>query len=73
MTTFRESNWHPLTWLSHMLDCQMFGLKPAGHHLVNLALHAINAALLYLILLRMTRELAQCRGRRLFRRASAAC
>src|SRR6185503_2393474 len=32
-------NWHPITWLSHMLDVQLFGLNPAGHHLVNLAFH----------------------------------
>ena len=31
-------NWHPLTWLSHMLDCQLYGLKPAGHHLTNVLL-----------------------------------
>ncbi len=54
MTTFHESNWHPLTWLSHMLDCQMFGLAPGGHHAVSLVLHAVNVALLYLILARMT-------------------
>ncbi len=55
ITAFHEANWHPLTWLSHMLDCQMFGLKPAGHHLMNLGLHAINSLLLYYVLLRMTR------------------
>jgi hypothetical protein len=47
MTAFHEANWHPLTWLSHMLDCQLFGTRPAGHHLVNLGLHAINSMLLY--------------------------
>jgi tetratricopeptide (TPR) repeat protein len=46
--------WHPLTWLSHMLDCQMFGLKPAGHHLVNLLIHVANAVLLMVVLNRMT-------------------
>lgn len=39
-------NWHPLTWLSHMLDVQLFGLKPAGHHFTSLALHVLAAALL---------------------------
>src|SRR5512142_3400324 len=39
---FHEANWHPLTWLSHMLDCQLFGLNPGPHHLVNALLHAIN-------------------------------
>ncbi len=55
MTSLDAANWHPLTWLSHTLDCQLFGLKPAGHHLVNLGLHAINSMLLYYVLLRMTR------------------
>src|SRR5437867_175270 len=47
-------NWHPLTWLSHMLDAQIFGLKPAGHHLTNLLFHIINTILLFLVLRRMT-------------------
>jgi Flp pilus assembly protein TadD len=46
--------WHPLTWLSHMLDCQLFGLKPAGHHLGNLFFHIINTLLLFVLLKRMT-------------------
>ncbi|HED66517.1 MAG TPA: hypothetical protein ENJ09_13305 [Planctomycetes bacterium] len=49
-TTSRAANWHPLTWLSHLLDVQIFGLDPGAHHLVNAALHAINAAL-FLVLL----------------------
>ncbi|MGA9473707.1 MAG: tetratricopeptide repeat protein [Terriglobales bacterium] len=48
--TTTATNWHPLTWLSHELDCQLFGLNPAGPHLVNVFLHAANAALLFLIL-----------------------
>ncbi len=48
------SNWHPLTWISHMLDCQFFGLNPAGHHLTNLLLHAANAVLLFLLLNQLT-------------------
>ncbi|MBK8477903.1 MAG: tetratricopeptide repeat protein [Opitutaceae bacterium] len=48
------SNWHPLTWLSHMLDCQLFGLQPWGHHLTNLLLHACNTLLLFVVLRRAT-------------------
>jgi len=55
LTLVRAANWHPLTWISHMVDCQLFGLQPAGHHLMNLAFHAANSILLYLVLLRMTR------------------
>jgi protein O-mannosyl-transferase len=47
-------NWHPLTMLSHMLDCQFFGLRPDWHHATNLLLHAVNAALLFLLLRRLT-------------------
>jgi tetratricopeptide (TPR) repeat protein len=43
-------NWHPLTMLSHMLDCQLFGLRPAGHHLTNLLLHMANTVLLFAVL-----------------------
>jgi tetratricopeptide (TPR) repeat protein len=52
-------NWHPLTWLSHMLDCQVFGLKAGRHHLVNLFFHIANTLLLFLILHRMTNALWQ--------------
>jgi tetratricopeptide (TPR) repeat protein len=52
--TGHASNWHPLTWLSHQLDCQFYGLRPAGHHLTSLLLHAANTALLFLALLRLT-------------------
>ena len=48
-------NWHPLTWLSHMLDCQLYGLQPAGHHVTNVLLHFANGVLLFLVLGRMTR------------------
>ena len=47
-------NWHPLAWLSHMLDCQLYGLKAAGHHLTNLLLHVANTLLLFLVMNRMT-------------------
>ena len=54
-TEFHSSNWHPLTWLSHTLDCQLYGLEhPGGHHLTNVLLHAANAILLFLVLRRMT-------------------
>jgi tetratricopeptide (TPR) repeat protein len=48
------SNWHPLTWLSHMLDVRCFGLRPAGHHLVGLLLHCVNALLLFFAFRSMT-------------------
>jgi tetratricopeptide (TPR) repeat protein len=49
------ANWHPLTWISHMVDCQVFKMQPAGHHLISVAIHAANSVLLFLVLLRMTR------------------
>ena len=48
------SNWHPLTWLSLMLDAQLFGPGPTAPHLTNVILHAANAVLLFLVLLRLT-------------------
>ena len=60
-TSLEYDNWHPLTWLSHMLDRQIFGPEslqhPWGYHLVNLLLHALNAALLFVVLVRMTSQL----------------
>ncbi|HET7784868.1 MAG TPA: tetratricopeptide repeat protein [Myxococcales bacterium] len=53
-TATHASNWHPLTWLSHMLDVQIFGLDAGAHHLVNAALHAVNAALVYAVVRRLT-------------------
>ena len=52
--TGHSGNWHPLTWLSHMLDCQLYGLEPAGHHLTSLLFHALNTMLLYILLRRLT-------------------
>jgi hypothetical protein len=52
--TSHTGNWHPLTWLSHLLDASLFGLRPAGHHAVSLLLHAAAAALLYLLVRGMT-------------------
>ena len=54
MTAKVASNWHPLTMLSHMLDCQLFGLDPAGHHATSLLLHLANVLLLFAVLWRMT-------------------
>src|SRR5579863_3190192 len=53
-TTYAVGTWHPLTWISHALDCQLFGLDPAGPHAVNLLLHVVNAMLLFWILQRAT-------------------
>lgn len=49
-TTYLTGNWHPLTWLAHAFDWQLFGANPAGHHAVSVLLHAANAGLLFLIL-----------------------
>jgi protein O-mannosyl-transferase len=57
MTAFRVNtagNWHPLTLVSHMVDCQIYGLRPWGHHLTNVLFHSANSVLVYLILMRMT-------------------
>jgi len=53
-TTFKCCNWHPLTWLSHMLDCTLYGPRPAGHHLTSILLHIANSVLLLFVLWRMT-------------------
>ena len=55
-TTFREANWHPLTWVSHMIDCSLFGLNPSGHHLSSVVLHAANVVVLFLALRALTTE-----------------
>ena len=53
-TAVVASNWHPLTWMSHMLDCQIYHLQPVGHHLTSLLLHLANSVLLLLLLNRLT-------------------
>jgi protein O-mannosyl-transferase len=53
-TTWHASNWHPLTWLSHMLDCDLFALDPGPHHLGNVLLHTANALLLLVLMYRLT-------------------
>jgi protein O-mannosyl-transferase len=45
-----SSNWHPLTWLSHALDCELYGLNPHWHHLTNVLLHVLNVVMLFLLL-----------------------
>ena len=55
----RKMYWHPLTWLSHMLDCQLFGLQPGMHHWTNLIIHIANSLLLFLAFNRMTGALCQ--------------
>ncbi len=56
-TTTEQANWHPLTWISHEIDYSLFHLNPAGHHFVNLLIHALNAALLFLLLMWGTKRL----------------
>lgn len=54
-TSAYSFNWHPVTWMSHLLDCRMFGVKPGAHHLVNVVLHIANTILLFGLFRRMTR------------------
>ncbi|MBC8393806.1 MAG: tetratricopeptide repeat protein, partial [Deltaproteobacteria bacterium] len=58
-TTIHVSNWHPLTWLSHMLDYQLYGMNPGRHHLTNLFLHIANTLLLFFVFRKMTGGLWQ--------------
>ena len=58
-TTSHPPYWHPITWLSHMLDYQLYGLHPKGHKLTNLFLHISSALILFIVLLRMTGTLWQ--------------
>src|SRR5215472_12035811 len=55
--TTMEANWHPVTWISHMADVQMFGASPRGAHAVNVFFHALNVVLLFFILYQWTRNL----------------
>src|SRR5436305_70837 len=57
LTHSHSNNWHPLTTISHMLDCQVFGLKPGGHHFTNLSLHISGVVLCFLVLWQMTAAL----------------
>jgi len=56
-TQVHSANWHPLTWISHMLDCQLFGLNAGSQHLVNVVIHVANALLLFALLCRMTKAI----------------
>jgi hypothetical protein len=53
-TTFQEGNWHPLTWISHMIDWTLYGRDPAGYHEANVCLHIVNSILLFLLFLSIT-------------------
>ncbi len=57
LTAWRQGYWHPLTWVSHLIDVSIFDMKPAGHHLVSVGFHIANVILLFLILKTMTGEL----------------
>ncbi len=54
LTAFHSANWHPLTWLSHALDAQMFGRDAGGHHAVNIVFHLINSVLAFVVFRKMT-------------------
>lgn len=54
--SFHASNWHPVTWLSHMLDCQLYGLDPGKHHATNLLFHVLNTILLFFIFFKTTTQ-----------------
>ena len=55
--TNHASNWHPVTWLSHMVDIELYGMNPGAHHLMNVLFHILNTLLLFMILNRMTRRI----------------
>jgi tetratricopeptide (TPR) repeat protein len=59
LTSMQFSNWHPLTWMSHALDCELFGLDAGAHHFTSLLLHAIDAVILFLLLSRMTGKIGR--------------
>lgn len=56
LTSVEHANWHPLTWLSHALDWQLFGSNPSGHHVTSLLLHMLNVVLLFFFLATVTRS-----------------
>lgn len=57
LTSTEQANWHPLTWMSHALDCSLFRLNPAGHHFTSILLHSVNVMLLFLLLMWSTGRL----------------
>jgi tetratricopeptide (TPR) repeat protein len=52
-TTYYQSNWHPLTWISHAVDYHLFGLNPSGHHLSSIILHALNCVLVFFLVIKL--------------------
>ena len=62
LTSTEHANWHPVTWLSHALDWQLFGPDPAGHHLTSLLLHVVNVVLLFFFLAKVTKSTAPSFG-----------
>jgi protein O-mannosyl-transferase len=58
-TTVHAGNWHPLTWLSHMLDVSLFGMDPGGHHVMNLIFHVLNTLLVFVVFSKMTGAMRQ--------------
>ncbi|MBP7977226.1 MAG: tetratricopeptide repeat protein [Verrucomicrobia bacterium] len=72
-TTGHAANWHPLTWLSHQLDAQLFGLRAWGHHLTSLLLHTVNAILLFLVLRRAAGSTNREEGEAGFEPQTALC
>ena len=54
-TTSRAGNWHPLTWMSHSVDCALWGLNPFGHHLTNMVVHGLNTLMVFLLVLQLLR------------------
>lgn len=59
LTSMQFSNWHPLTWMSHALDCELFGLDAGGHHFTSLLLHVLDAVILFLLLSRITGKIGR--------------
>ena len=58
-TSVDAANWHPITWLSHMADAQIFGMNPRGHHLTSAVIHVVSTVLLFLLLLRLSGSLGK--------------
>jgi Tfp pilus assembly protein PilF len=58
-TTVHAGNWHPMTWLSHMLDVSLFGMDPGGHHVMNLLFHVLNTLLVFVVFSKMTGAMRQ--------------
>jgi protein O-mannosyl-transferase len=61
-TTTTFANWHPVTWLSHMLDAELFGDDPAGHHLISVLLHALNAVVVFVVVRNLTGRVWESAG-----------